>query len=100
MTWFSKRSLSILESIQVSNEYPRYFDIYQWNKKLKLKYQELFINASFQFYNIYILGCVLSVSQKSWGDSSSLNKCSTEKLCLLADEMLVSMIMLRINVPP
>ena len=37
-------------------------------------------------------------SQKSCDDCLFLNKCSTEKLCLLADVMLVSMIILRIMV--
>jgi len=39
-----------------------------------------------------------SASQKSRDDCLFLNKCSTEKLCLLADVMLVSMIILRIMV--
>ena len=49
-------------------------------------------------FQLYILNCVLSASQKSRDDSLFLNKCSTEKLCLLADVMLTSMIMLRIMV--
>jgi len=49
-------------------------------------------------FQFYILNCVLSASQKSRDDCLFLNKCSTEKLCLLADVMLVSMIMLRIMV--
>ena len=49
-------------------------------------------------FQLYILNCVLSASQKSRDDCLFLNKCSTEKLCLLADVMLVSMIMLRIMV--
>jgi hypothetical protein len=39
-------------------------------------------------FQLYILNCVLSASQKSRDDSLFLNKCSTEKLCLLADVML------------
>jgi hypothetical protein len=38
-------------------------------------------------------------SQKSRDDSSFLNKCSTEKLCLLADVMLVSMTILSYGQP-
>ena len=37
---------------------------------------------------------VLSASQKSCDDCLFLSKCSTEKLCLLADVMLVSMTIL------
>jgi hypothetical protein len=57
--------------------------------------EQLFFIFIFQ---LYILNCVLSASQKSCDDCLFLNKCSTEKLCLLADVMLVSMIMLRIMV--
>jgi hypothetical protein len=45
-------------------------------------------------FQLYIFNCVLSASQKSCDDNLFLNKCSTVKLCLLADVMLVSMIML------
>ena len=49
-------------------------------------------------FQLYILNCVLSASQKSSDDSLFLNKCSTEKLCLLAYVMLISMIIFRIMV--
>ena len=49
-------------------------------------------------FQLYILKCLSSASQKSRNDSLFLNKCSTEKLYLLADVMLVSMIILRIMV--
>ena len=49
-------------------------------------------------FQLYILGlCIIYYSQKSCDDSLFLDKCSTEKLCLLADVMFVSM-MLRIMV--
>ena len=46
----------------------------------------------------FTLSSLQSASQKSRDDCLFLNKCSTEKLCLLADVMLVSMIILRIMV--
>jgi hypothetical protein len=49
-------------------------------------------------FQLYILGlCIIYYSQKSCDDSLFLDKCSIEKLCLLADVMFVSM-MLRIMV--
>ena len=63
--------------------------------KLRTKnVQSCFLFSSFSFTSLI----VLLASQKSRDDCLFLNKCSTEKLCLLADVMLVSMIILRIIV--
>jgi hypothetical protein len=42
----------------------------------------------------FLFSSLQSVSQKSCDDCLFLNKCSTEKLCLLADVMLVSIILI------
>ena len=86
--WFSRHPLSALELIKVSHRYHWYTDFYLWNKELKMS------RVVFYFH----LPSLQSASQKSCDDFLFLSKCSTEKLCLLADVMLVSMIILRIMV--
>jgi hypothetical protein len=58
----------------------------------------LFFIFIFHLYILKIHNCVLSAIQKSRDKSLFLNKSSPEKLCLLADAMLVSTKMLRIMV--